>query len=87
VKVRTLREFREALAGVHVAAVYLHVVEARARKGRRRNDFAAWIDEQLGLPELAATIARLNPFPFGLEEVRRRLMAACDAALAADDGP
>ena len=42
VKVRTLREFRDALARVDAAVVYLHVVEARGRKGRRRNDFA-WI--------------------------------------------
>ena len=82
VKVRTLAEFRDALAQVDTAVVYLHVVEARGRKGRRRNDFAAWIDEQLGLPELAAAVARLNPFPFGLEQVRRRLIALADAALA-----
>src|SRR5207249_1043255 len=58
VKVRTLAEFRDALAQVDTAVVYLHVVEARGRKGRRRNDFAAWIDEQLGLPELAAAVSR-----------------------------
>jgi len=81
VKVRTLAEFRDALARVDTAVVYLHVVEARGRKGRRRNDFAAWIDEQLGLSELAAAVARTNPFPFGLEEVRRRLVALCDETL------
>ena len=80
-KVRTLAEFRDALAAIDAAVVYVHVVEARARKGRRRNDFASWIDEQLGLPELAAAAARLNPFPFGLEAVRGRLIALCDAAL------
>ncbi len=83
VKVRTLREFRDALLGVDAAVVYLHVVEARGRKGRRRNDFAAWIEEQLGMPEVAASVARLNPFPFGLEELRRRLVGLCDAALGA----
>ncbi|HYR96004.1 MAG TPA: DUF5752 family protein [Candidatus Binatus sp.] len=81
VKVRSLVEFRDALRGVDTAVVYLHVVEARGRKARRRNDFAAWIEEQLGLPELAASVARLTPFPFGLEEMRRRLIALCDAAL------
>ena len=81
VKVRTLAEFRDALASVDTAVVYLHVVESRGRKGRRRNDFAAWIDEHLGLPELAAAVARVNPFPFGLEAVRRRLVGLCDEAL------
>lgn len=79
VKVRTLHEFCTALADLDVTAVYVHVVEARGRKGKRRNDFATWIDEQLGLPELAAAVARLSPFPFGLEEVRRRLIALCQA--------
>jgi len=82
VKVRTLEEFRDAVSTVDLAAIYVHVVEARGRKARRRNDFAAWLDEQLGLPELAAAVARLNPSPLGLEEVRRRLVALCDAALA-----
>jgi hypothetical protein len=81
VKVRTLEEFRHALGEVDAAVVYLHVVEARGRKGKRRNDFAAWIDEQLGLPELATAVARLTPFPLGLEAVRQRLVALCDAAL------
>jgi hypothetical protein len=83
VKVRTLVEFRDALARVDATVVYLHVVEARARKARRRNDFAAWIEDQLGLAELAASVARLNPFPFGLEAVRRRLIALCDGVLGA----
>src|SRR5207245_11238427 len=78
VKVRTLREFRDVLSTVDSSVVYLHVVEARGRKGRRRHDFATWVDEQLGLPELAAAMARLNPFPFGVEEVRRRLVARCE---------
>ena len=81
VKVRTLAEFRNALGEIDAAVIYMHVVEARGRRGRRRNDFAAWIDEQLGLPELAAAVARTNPFPFGLEEVRRRLVALCDETL------
>jgi len=82
-KVRTLEEFRDALAEVDITVVYMHVVEARGRKGRRRNDFAAWIDEQLGLPELAAVVARLNPSASGLEDVRQRLLALCARTLEA----
>jgi hypothetical protein len=80
-KVRTLREFRDALATVDIGVIYLHVVESRGRKGKRRNDFATWIDEQLGLSELAAQVARLNPFPLSLEEVRRRLVTLADEAM------
>jgi hypothetical protein len=81
IKVRTLREFRDALVTADAAVVYVHVVESRGRKGRRRNDFATWIEEQLALPELATAIARLSPFPFGLEAVRRRVIQLCDEAL------
>jgi len=81
VKVKTLREFRDALVSADAAVIYVHVVESRSRKGRRRNDFATWIEEQLGLPELAGAVARLTPFPFGLETVRRRLVQLCDEAL------
>jgi uncharacterized protein DUF5752 len=83
VKVRTLREFRDALCRLDATVVYLHVIEVRGRKNRRRNDFAAWIGDQLRMPELAAAVARLNPFPFGLDDVRRRLIRLCDEALAA----
>jgi hypothetical protein len=82
IKVRSLPEFRDVVAGIDLTAVYVHVVEAQGRKGRRRNDFAAWLDEQLGRTELAAAVARLNPAPLGLEAVRRRLVALCDEALA-----
>ena len=82
VKVRTLREFRNALATLDTGAVYLHLVEARGRKGRRRSDFAAWVDEQLGLRELAARMGRLNPYQESLEDIRHRLVALADEALA-----
>jgi len=72
VKVRTLAEFRDASLGWTPRSCTC-TWSRRAAQGRRRNDFASWIDEQLGLSELAAAVARTNPFPFGLEEVRRRL--------------
>ena len=81
VKVRTLREFRDALTTIDTGAVYLHLVEARGRKGRRRGDFAAWVDEQLKLPDLAARMGRLNPFQQSLEDIRRRLVTLADEAL------
>ena len=82
VKVRTLREFRNALATLDTGVVYLHLVEARGRKGRRRGDFAAWVDEQLGLRDLAARMGRLNPYQQSLEDIRHRLVALADEALA-----
>jgi hypothetical protein len=81
VKVRTLAEFRDAVAEADLAVLYLHVVEARGRKGRRRNDFAAWLADHLGLADLGAAVGRLTASPLGLEALRRRLLGLCDAAL------
>jgi len=82
VKVRTLAQFRDAVAEADLGVLYLHVVEARGRKGRRRNDFATWLGDHLGLVDLAAAVARLTASPLGLEAFRQRLVALCDAALA-----
>src|SRR5439155_748844 len=75
------RELLEHLEEVPLDSVYLHLVEARGRKGRRRSDFAAWVDEQLKLPDLAARMGRLNPFQQSLEDIRRRLVTLADEAL------
>jgi hypothetical protein len=81
IKVRTLAEFRDALATVDAGAIYYHVVEARMHKGRRRGDFAVWLEDQLRLRPLAERVARLNPYGASLEGLRAKLLALCDAAL------
>ncbi len=84
IKVRTLAEFREALATtVDASVVYYHVIEARRHRARQRTDFALWIERELGDAALADRVSRLNPYGLSLEGIRTRLVAACDAALAA----
>lgn len=77
----TLGEFRTALAEVDASAIYVHMVEARARLGRRAGDFAEWIRTALELPELADRIERLDTYMTSLERVRARLLALIDATL------
>src|SRR6185295_12940665 len=72
-KVRTLTEFREGLERVDSSAVYFHVFDVMARKGRRRSDFAIWIEEALGMKELAASFSSMNPYASSLEGLRTRL--------------
>ncbi|HEY7139742.1 MAG TPA: DUF5752 family protein [Methylomirabilota bacterium] len=86
VEVRTLQELRDALLEVDQSALYFHLVEARLRLGRGRNDFAAWLEQGLGLPELAARIQAVNPYAGSLEQARARLVALLDEALAAGAG-
>jgi hypothetical protein len=81
--VHTLQEFRDALLTVDVSAVYFHLVEARLRLGRGQNDFAAWMEHGLGLPDLAARLRVVDPYAGSLERARNRIIQLCDEALAA----
>ena len=83
IEVRTLQELRDALLEIDQSAIYFHLVEARLRLGRGRNDFAAWLEQGLGLPELAARVQAVNPYAGSLEQARARLIAILDEALAA----
>jgi hypothetical protein len=83
IEVRTLQEFRDVLLEVDQSALYFHLVEARFRLGRGLNDFAAWLEKGLGLPDLAARVQKVNPFADSLEQARTRLIALLDEALAA----
>ena len=81
-KARTLEELRDCLERVDASAIYFHVFEPMARKGRRRSDFATWIDEALGLPALAASFTAVSPYATSLEGLRHRLIRLCDEELA-----
>lgn len=84
--VRTLAEFRQGLSSVDASAIYLHMVEARARLGRRGGDFAAWLRGALNLPGLADQIERIDLYLTTPERVRGRLLALIDQALEAGEG-
>jgi hypothetical protein len=79
----TLAEFRAGLAAVDASAIYFHMVEARARLGRRAGDFAEWLRTSLEMPELAARIERIDTYMTNLERVRARVLALVDGALEA----
>jgi hypothetical protein len=79
--VTTLAEFRASLSEVDASAIYFHMVEARARLGRRSGDFAEWIRTALALPALAERIERIDAYMTSLERVRARVLALVDAAM------
>jgi hypothetical protein len=79
--VTTLLEFRAGLAEVDASAIYFHMVEARARLGRRSGDFAEWIRTSLQLPALAERLERIDAYMTSLERVRARVLALVDAEL------
>ncbi len=82
VEVRTLRELREALERVEVGTLYYHFFYAVARDRPEANP-VRWVEEELGLPELAAGIQRTSPYFKSLERLRGDLVALCDRFLEA----
>jgi len=86
VEAADLRSFRHALAGVDESSVYYHSVEAIGRLGNPRGDFAAWVEDALGLAKLAARFAEIDLFVLHLSAVRSRLLALVDAELARGGG-
>jgi hypothetical protein len=79
--IRTLPDFRNGLAAVDASAIYYHMVEARARLGRRAGDFAEWLRSSLDLPVLAEQIERIDAYMTSLERVRARVLSLLDQTL------
>ncbi len=69
----TLSEFREILKLVSTDSLYYHMFDAKLRLENGENDFSRWF-RHLGLPELADEVARLNPYAYTLDGLRKRLM-------------
>jgi len=78
---RNLAEFRKVLAAVDASVVYYHSFEAILRLGRSKGDFALWIEEQLGLPDLAQKVSSLDFYMISLDFIRQRIVKLCDEAL------
>jgi hypothetical protein len=80
-QVHTLAEFREVLATVDASVIYYHTFEAILRLGKPKGDFALWMEEQLGLPELGERISKIDTYRISLESVRSRILNLCEQFL------
>lgn len=83
VSVGDLHSFSECLRGVEDGSVYFHMVESIGRLGRARTDFAAWLDQALGLRALAARVDEIDPFVTSLSGARSQLLALVERELGA----
>lgn len=82
---RTLSEFRNCLADVDASALYYHMVEARARRGRPSGDFGEWLRNSLDRADLADRVERMDLYVSSLERVRARFLSLLDAAIDETD--
>lgn len=72
--VTDLLEFQAALDKVSTNCIYFHMFEARLRLEKQGNDFSRWIEDCCGDAELAAEIARLDPYTYAMDDLRRLLV-------------
>lgn len=79
VTVRTLSEFRAALARVDLSAIYYHFFRPEMRRGRW--EAVQWLADELGEGRLAEEIRAFNPYIGTLDGLQSRLLTLCDAAL------
>lgn len=68
-----LREFVEILKRITIDSIYFHIFEARLRLEKKTNDFSNWIENAVGNSELARSIARLDPYVYTMEDLRRTI--------------
>jgi len=81
ISVKNLDEFYRGLKSVDASAIYNHIYEARLRDKRGRSDFSIWLDEGLGLKDLAERIEKVDSYMYSLEGLRNKLLALCKAEL------
>jgi hypothetical protein len=78
ISVDNLPDFIEALKIVHASAIYNHIFEARLRLKKGKSDFSIWLDEALGMTELAEKIEGIDCYMYGLEDLRTKIINLCE---------
>lgn len=71
---QTLGEFCDAIRHVSIHTVYYHFVAARLREPLMVNDFSYWLEDSVGLKELADRIDQIDIYTNTLEDVRQRIL-------------
>jgi hypothetical protein len=77
-----LLEFTEALRQVSLESIHHHFITARLRPPETRNDFSVWLEEDLGLPALAARLNRIDIYTATLHDVRQRILQLVQQEMA-----
>ena len=84
---RNLAEFAEGLRQVSLHSIHFHFINARLRIKLNSNDFSMWLQEELGLEELAGRIEKIDIYTSTLEGVRRSVLKLVEKELAKQSAP
>lgn len=77
----TLKGFLDGLNQVSVHSIHHHFIEARLRLHRMSNDFSQWLEEEVGLPDAADAIERIDIYANTMEGVRRQIARIVSQAM------
>lgn len=69
-----LSELAEGIRHISLHSLHYHFVNSRLRLHLRTNDFSYWIEKELGLPDLAAQVNRVDFYTNTLSEVREGIL-------------
>jgi len=69
-----LNELRVIIQEVGPSSLYYHFFEARIRVRGPSDDFSFWVEQSLGLRNLAQKIRKLDPYLYSLEGLREKLI-------------
>jgi len=72
----TLHELAEGIQRMSLHTLHHHFINSRLRPKLRVNDFSNWIDDSLGLAELAKRLNRIDFYTNTLEGVRKEILQA-----------
>jgi hypothetical protein len=70
----SLEEFAVHIDKISLHSLYYHMFDSRLRLGRGENDFSAWFRD-IGKPELADKVQKLDPYLSTLEGLRSQIKA------------
>jgi uncharacterized protein DUF5752 len=69
-----LSEFADCLERIGFGSLSFHFFDARLRLQRAENDFSEWLSREWGERELAQAIARLDPYTYTLDGLRKAVI-------------
>lgn len=75
IKASNLPELLEGIRHISLHSLHYHFVNSRLRLHLRTNDFSYWMEKDLGLPQLAAEVNRVDFYTNTLQEVREGIIA------------
>lgn len=69
-----LSEFADCMEQIGFGSLSFHFFDARLRLEKGENDFSEWLAKELGEDELGRVIARLDPYTYTLDGLRKEVV-------------